>query len=525
MGMRSGIAQVLCRAAGRVPWPLVVVVLLEVVLLAGVARAGWLQSKHAPRDKPQLRAGYGVFILGDGLGYYAWLRSMMIDGDWQFDNEFDDYNPLHHGTPPRYHRTDAGYRANQWSMGPACVWATTVVPGHLVMRALEGRGWPWPADGYSFPYQVLVGATTALVSFLGLGFMYAICLRFARPSQAALAAGFLTLGSSMVVYNTIQPSMGHGIATALLAGLVWYWLKTYGSLQKRRWFLLGLGVGLVMLMRWQLVTYASLPAAEGALAAAAAWRSRPRRLPWQLLVGLALAALGAFLGCLPQMVGWRVVYGHWVAYPIPVTPHWLAPSWADLLVSRNRSLFYWTPLTLLACVGYPVYWLWGRRPGATTPAVPPPGGDHTPLVLLVGSFLVQLYVLACLWGPTVYLGPGAFGLRQLTESLVLLAPGLALLLELAPPRRYGLLCAAASVLVLWNFALIWEKRAGLLTGYYQADFSTLVRNLFHLPYSAKYLLIPAAILLLPLGAWVQDRAGKRPGLAGDQDERRLRCAA
>jgi hypothetical protein len=522
--MRSGMMEALGRAAGRVPWPLVVVVVLEVAVFAGIARVGWLQTKHAPKDKPQLRAGYGVFITGDGLGYYAWLRSLLIDGDWSFDNEFDQYNPLHHGTPPRDNRTELGYRANPWSAGPACVWATTVVPGHLLVRYLHARGWPWPADGYSLPYQVLVGATTLLVSFIGLGFLYGICLRFARPSRAALAAAFATLGSSLVVYNTIQPSMAHGIATAFLAGLVWYWLKTYGTLHRRRWFLIGVAVGAIMSMRWQLVTFATLPAAEAVLVAATAWRTRPGRVPWKVLVGLVLAGLGAVVGALPQMTAWRFVYGHWVAHPIPVTPHWLAPSWTDLLVSRNRGFFYWTPLTLLACAGYPVYWLWGRRSGAPAPAVPPACGSRA-AVFLAGSFLLQLYVLASLWGPHVYIGPGAFGLRHLTEALVVLAPGLALLLELAPPRWFRLLCAVASGLILWNFALIAEKRAGLLPGNSGADPSTLVGNLFRLPYTTKYLLVPGAAFLLLLGAWVQARAGKRPGLPGDPDERRLRCAA
>ncbi len=38
-----------------------------------------------------------MVVRGDGVGYYAWLRSPLLDGDWQFDNEYDDLNPMRSG--------------------------------------------------------------------------------------------------------------------------------------------------------------------------------------------------------------------------------------------------------------------------------------------------------------------------------------------------------------------------------------------------------------------------------------------
>jgi hypothetical protein len=73
----------------------------------------------------------------------------LIDGDWDFDNEFDGHNLYHQYVPPPGYRTALDRRANQWSVGPACVWASTVVPGHLVLRTLDGWIGPWAADGYS----------------------------------------------------------------------------------------------------------------------------------------------------------------------------------------------------------------------------------------------------------------------------------------------------------------------------------------------------------------------------------------
>ena len=68
-----------------------------------------------------------------------------------------------------------------------------------------------------------------------------------------------TLGSTIVYYSAVEVSMAHGLGTASLAVLVWSWHKTYGSLRPGRWLMVGILVGVTVLMRWQLATFALLP--------------------------------------------------------------------------------------------------------------------------------------------------------------------------------------------------------------------------------------------------------------------------
>src|SRR5262249_48828860 len=157
---------------------LAAVALVELVLFAGFHLDRWHKSL-LPLNRPRAQSGEGLVIRCDGLGYYAWLRSLLVDGDWSFDNEFDGHNVVGDFVPPPGRRTALGRRPYQWSVGPACVWALAVVPGHLGVRALQGVGLPWAADGYTLPYQLLVGATSLLASFLGLGLLYAVCRRYA----------------------------------------------------------------------------------------------------------------------------------------------------------------------------------------------------------------------------------------------------------------------------------------------------------------------------------------------------------
>jgi predicted esterase len=428
---------------------LALVAAVELGLFAECHYLRWQQYVR-PLNQPPEVIGEGLVIHNNGLGYYAWLRSLLIDHDWDFDNEFDEHAVPGEYVPPPTYRTESGRRANQWSVGPACVWAWTIVPGHLLLRI---SGLPWEPNGYSLPYQILVGITSLLVSWTGLLLLYGVCKHYARPQRAALAVALTTLGSTIVYYGAVEVTMAHGIGTAVLTALIWYWQKTYGSVQPRRWLVVGVLVGATALIRWQLATFALLPVGEVLLSG-----RRGENNFRKLAVGLTLAALGALLAFLPQMIAWRYVYGHWLASPVPqVAHHWLHPSLWQTLFSQDRSLFYWTPISLLACAG------------AVALAFRPKQG---PAWVLLAAFALQVYVLASMWGKGEFLPhignhAGAFlaqayGMRHLTESLVALAPGLAFLLERASGWRFRLIAGLSFVLVFWNLLLVLQYTYGLI---------------------------------------------------------------
>jgi hypothetical protein len=476
-GMKHGRgAQRSARAA------LLAVALAEALLFCGYHAERWSKGL-ARRDAARPRAGEGLVIRCDGLGYYAWLRSALVDGDWSFDNEFDAYNVLGDFVPPPDARTEIGRRANPWSVGPACVWATTVVPGHFLLSAFQSLGCPCAADGYTLPYQLLVGLTTLGISWLGLVCLYGVCRHFATPAQAALATGLVTLGSPIIYYSAIEGSMAHGVGCATVAGLVCYWLKTYGATGGGRWLRVGVLLGCATLMRWQLFTLALLPAGEALLGNPSVRVGTTRRLGL-----LALAALGAFLAFMPQLTAWQCVYGRWLPSPIPVSHNWLNPAWWQVLFAEDRGLCYWTPLALVgACASLAC--AWRLRTG--------------PAVLPLVAFALQVYVLASLWGTGVYLG-AAFGFRQLTESLVLLAPGLAYLLGRVPGRYFSLACAVGGLLAFWNLLLICEYRYSLLPADGGADLATMaatgLRLLSRKPWSFVGQAVLAPLLLSLLAA-------------------------
>ncbi len=475
---------------------LAVAVAIEVALFVDYHRERWHKAL-APLNRGPTRAGEGLVIRSDGLGYYAWLRSLLLDGDWAFDNEFDGHNPLHDFVPPAGRRTALGRRPNQWSVGPACVWSLVVLPGHGCWKLL-GDTARWPADGYSLPYQLMVGGTTLLASVVGLVLLYRLGRLDAGPEAAAWAAALIALGTTIVYYAAIEGSMAHGLGTVAVAGLVWYWRRTYGSTRWLRWLGVGLLLGAAGLMRWQLVTFAVLPAGEACRTAWQRWRAHGAPAALRTLMLLFVTAAGAWIAFLPQMIAWRSVYGQWLATPMPTAHNWTRPALFQVLLAQDRGLFSWTPLAFLAflgTLGLAVKGLWQTvtrrgdgRPGDAAHAV-----HHPPLVLLLAAFVLQVYVLASLFGAHVTLSV-SFGFRYLTEVLVTLVPGLALLLERTPQRTRRLLVGVGCLLVLWNLILISQYRYGWIPADAGADLSTLLANAGRLAWRKKFLFVQQAVL-------------------------------
>lgn len=416
------------RAARRI---LAVVALIQVFLFASAAR-NQFRAVVSPSgsSRPQV---VGATVGGiDCHGYYAWLRSPLIDGDWDFTNEFQFYQahwPNSNGPLPR---TPTGRMANQWSVGPAIVWSVAVVPVHFAL-SVAGADAEEPR-GYSPPYQLAIGLVTLALSFATLLFAYRIALTFAPPVAAAAAAGMVVLGTPILAYGTVAGGMAHGPASAALAAYVCVWLRTFGGARFARWLGVGLLLGFACLMRWQLATFAVLPALE------AAWLARRDRRLTRPPALLSCAALGSLIGFVPQMVAWSAVYGRPLVNPHSTRAAWLDPSFWPVLFSPDRSLFYWTPVALLGVLGL----CFACRRGQSRSA---------PARMLLVAAAIQVYAIAAIYDRGIFLG-ASFGFRLLTETCVVLVVGLAAVFRLAGAGRTTFVAAACGAAVCWNLLLI-----------------------------------------------------------------------
>ena len=357
-------------------------------------------------------------VASDGIFYFAPLRSLVVDFDLDFENE---YRVL--GAEPGYfQRTATGRLPNNYSIGPALLW----LPAYLLAHALGLAGLYRPT-GFGYAYFTAVATATAIGGFAGVVFVFRLLRNYFEESAALPATLLAWLATFHIWYMVFEPSMSHAFAMASVSGLLL--MAQRGPRGLRGFFLAGAASGLVALVRWQNVVF--VPAA---MALVLSKRERPS--PRELVLG----ALGFFLVFSPQLLYWKLIYGCFLLVPQGGGYVDLgSPRIEEVLFSSRHGLLSWAPVLWLALAGLPRF---VRR-------APVLGGA------LVVSTLLALYVNASVFD---WWAGASFGSRRFDGALPFFALGLAASIEWLVPRVERRPLAAVSLLLapfaLWNFLLM-----------------------------------------------------------------------
>jgi hypothetical protein len=365
-------------------------------------------------------------VASDGIFYFAPLRSLVVDFDLDFENE---YRVL--GAEPGYfQRTPTGRLPNNYSVGPALLW----LPAYLLAHALGLLGLYRPT-GFGYPYFTAIATATTIGGFAGVVFVFRLLRRYFEESAALPAALLVWLATFHVWYMVFEPSMSHAFAMATVAGLLLF--ADVGARGSRRFFLGGAASGLVALVRWQNVVF--VPAA---LALVLSRRERPSAR--ELLAGAA----GFLLVASPQVLFWKLLYGSFLLVPqgggyVDLT----SPRIEEVLLSSRHGLLSWSPVLWVAIAGIPRVL---RRARVLTGAL----AVSTALALFVNASVYDWWAGA------------SFGSRRFDGALPFFALGLAAAVEWLLPRIERHPAAAVSVLLapfaLWNALLMGAYFGGAI---------------------------------------------------------------
>jgi hypothetical protein len=102
----------------------------------------------------------------DGVRYYAYLPSLLLDGDLDFTDEYTYFFAHEPGKAERAieDATPRGLPANQWPIGPAILWAPFFLLAHLLAHFANLLGTSIPTNGYGTFYQAFVLSGSILYS-------------------------------------------------------------------------------------------------------------------------------------------------------------------------------------------------------------------------------------------------------------------------------------------------------------------------------------------------------------------------
>jgi hypothetical protein len=393
------------------------------------------------------------WVRGDGVGYYAYGRALLIEGRLDFTKDWLEANPSFrmgrvdsqgHILANQY--TGTGHLDNHFTIGPAILWFPFLLTAHLIVKVSDALGAHIPADGFSWPYTTAMACGTAFYGFLGLWLSFRIARKYFPERWAFLATLGIWFASSLPVYLYFNPSWSHAHSAFMVALFLWYWLRTQDERTPFQWIALGLIAGLMMDVYYPNAILLILPAAESLRAYLSHFQGpyATRNSLRLVLAQDALFVVALLLALSPTFLSRWVVYGNVFesGYISVRSWHWTSPVVGSVLFSSDHGLFSWTPVLALACVGLVVFWL--REAWF--------GGN------LVLVFIVFYYFIASYpdWD-----GISSFGNRFFVSLTPLFVVGLAALFDRLARVWQGrgaaiLVSGATAFLILWNLGLIFQ---------------------------------------------------------------------
>ena len=412
------------------------------------------------------------WVRGDGVGYYAYARSLLIEHrldfapDWLHANaSFAEARVDDQGHILASEYTVTGHIDDHFSVGPAILWSPFLLLAHGFVKAADHLGFAIPADGFSRPYRVAMAASTALYGFLGLLLAFDLSRRYFAEKWAFLATLAIWFASSLPVYMYFNPSWSHAHSAFAVSLFLWYWSRTRSRRSWPQWAVLGALSGLMInvyylnaiflvLIVWEAVSRYRQPVDSV--------NQEPVR---KQLEEYALFALVTMLALAPTLLTKWSIYGKvWESgYPGFDSWSWTSPKIFAVLFSSDHGLLSWTPVLLPALIGLVLL-------ARTQPVFA--GG-------LLSAFVVYLYFVASF---TNWDGLSSFGNRFFISFTPAFVIGLAALLEkLArrlgnPSKAMRLAGLSVAALIIWNAGLMVQWGTQMIPARGPISWSTTIKN-------------------------------------------------
>jgi hypothetical protein len=413
-------------------------------------------------------------VHGDGVGYYAYLRAPLIQHNFDFEEDWRHANlgflesrllPDNQFRADLY--TSTGHLGNLFTIGPAILWAPFFLLAHVTVLAADSLGAHIPADGFSFPYRVLVAFGTAFYGFCGLLFSYLLAQKYLSSSSALLATLGIWAGSSLPVYMYFNPFWSHAHSAFVVALFVWYWDHTRDIRTLRQWLILGLISGLLVDVYFVNGVFLLIPFVEAILDYVREIQFRDVRA-----IAKRFGAHLAYLACIgimlvPTLVTRKIIFGGMLRFgAYTLLPwNWHAPFWRSVLFSSDHGMLSWTPLLALALLGLFI-------PYAKSNSIQ----GYLALSAVTFYYVISSYPY---WD-----GLSSFGNRFFISLTPIFVFGLAILLDrsVALLRSFRPAYAAQAVVIglfaAWNLAFIFQWGTHMVPARGEISWGAMVRDQF-----------------------------------------------
>ena len=402
----------------------------------------------------------------DGYYYYVYLRSVVMDGDLDFANEYEQWgNPFDLG-PAK----ETGKARNIFGVGPAILWAPFFLISHLLCLLGIKLGYPLIPDGFSRFHVVGTLVGSVFYGWLGVLLTHRLVRDVVGRAHALWATLAVVLAGPLPFYCLALSAWSHAPATMATSLLCLLWFRWRDHWTLRRWILFGASAGLVLLLRTACLPFMLLPLMEGVRVLVAAMRRRPKRARELLreIRGPALGAATALLVFSPQLLVWKIIFGSFIVVPQGEGfMRWGESAWASTLFSPRNGVFTMAPMLGIGVIG--LLFNLRRRTGLVLPLC----------LVLAGMTLINGAAYDW-WG-------WGFSARRFTSSLPLFAVGFALVLAWArrvlahrPERTAAWVSAGViGLFILFNLQWMFNFSQKAMTWYNLRNTQSIYMTVIH----------------------------------------------
>ena len=301
-------------------------------------------------------------IGGDAVYYYVNVRSLVIDRDLDFQNEYRHfYNEVSAFTGNRKIRSMPGEDVltgrlpNRYPLGSAIALVPFFAFGHILSLLLNRIGFMIPADGYGPTYQLSVGFGGLFYGFIAIVMIYHLGKRLFDPITALVGAIAIWLATPLIYYMTMEPLMSHTISVFAVTLFVFLWYVTRERRHLYQWIALGLVGGLMSIVRYQDSLFLLIPVIDTVVCVIRRDNSLERSWRYSI-ISLCIFLIATSLVISVQLYVNRILYGFafTTGYAGEGFPYWNSPKLFFSLFSTQSGLLLWSPVVAFSLGS--IYW-------------------------------------------------------------------------------------------------------------------------------------------------------------------------
>lgn len=383
------------------------------------------------------KQGVEATISWDVSGYYWYLPAIFIYKDVKKlsfkDSIIAKYAPT--GTELQQAMPlDNGNFVMKYSSGMAVMYLPFFAVAHVLAAPLG-----YPADGFSYPYQLAIQFGGLLVSLLGLWLLRRLLLLYYADRVVAITLFLIACGTNYLNYAAVDSGMSHTWLFTIYVLLLLSTHYLFSTFRVGYALVIGFLVGLATLTRPTEIISCLIPLLWGLDGFTRQAFTRYRALLVQharlLLVSVVTASAVVFI----QFAYWKYVSGHWFVYSYGEQGFsWFHPHWYVYSFNYRTGWLTYCPMMLLALAGFLLYVR---------------NGKHK--VAVIAFFLVSFYCVTA-WDIWWYGG------RAMVQSYALMSLPFAAIVQWTISRRAmtWIFAAAAAVFCYLNIWIFVQYHGG-----------------------------------------------------------------